>query len=494
MQSTLTSQYFFLATLYSDYIKYNRLRYHKTKDSLGLGVLLACFTVGVERFELSTSRTRTVRSTGLSHTPKVPFGESVRIIPLQFDLASNRCAKNPKSVQWYNSAPMLQEPSSQQKSKVCPTCGTRLSENATRCLVCGTELTAKAATKSKKADTTVQASRMPEITLSLPAALGALVLLLLIGAAVVYFSLQAGVGGKLEEPTAVVTPTNTATITPTTTETAIPTERPTETPLPPIEYKVRSGDTCGGIAVAFQVSVQSIIIQNNLPTTCIISPDQILKIPYPTATPAPPPTDIPNEATQTANACQKDFYIVRENDTLSSISFNYNVPQDAIKFYNGLPSDNVLIGTTLVIPLCERFATPGPTPTATLPPPYPAPNLLLPANAASFTLANDVVTLQWASIGTLRDNEAYQVTVEDSTAINLGTSLRITEYVTDTKFIIPTSFRPNDNLPHVITWWVTTVRQNGVDEQGQPVYVSAGAISEKRVFSWVGVTVQTPAP
>ena len=28
--------------------------------------------VGVERFELSTSRTRTVRSTGLSHTPKYP--------------------------------------------------------------------------------------------------------------------------------------------------------------------------------------------------------------------------------------------------------------------------------------------------------------------------------------------------------------------------------------------------------------------------------------
>jgi hypothetical protein len=27
-------------------------------------------SVGVERFELSTSRTRTVRSTGLSHTPK----------------------------------------------------------------------------------------------------------------------------------------------------------------------------------------------------------------------------------------------------------------------------------------------------------------------------------------------------------------------------------------------------------------------------------------
>lgn len=38
------------------------------KDSLGLGVLRAFF-VGVRGFEPPTSRTRTVRSTGLSHTP-----------------------------------------------------------------------------------------------------------------------------------------------------------------------------------------------------------------------------------------------------------------------------------------------------------------------------------------------------------------------------------------------------------------------------------------
>ena len=391
---------------------------------------------------------------------------------------------------------MLQEPSSQQKSKVCTTCGTRLSENATRCLVCGTELTAKAAPKSKKVETGMQASRMPEITLSLPAAVGALVLILLIGAAVVYFGLSSGVTDvQLITPTAVGSPTATATITPTPTETPIPTLVPSETPLPPIDYTVRSGDTCGGIAVFFGVSVQSIVVQNNLPSSCIIAEGQQLKIPYPTSTPAPPPTDIPNEATQTANACEKIPYTVQANDTLSSISANYNVPQDAIKFYNGLASDNVLLGTTILIPLCERFATPGPTPTATLPPPYSAPSLLLPASGASFTLANDVVTLQWASIGTLRENEAYQVTVEDQTAANLGQSVRITTYVTDTKYIVPSSFRPNDNLAHVLVWWVTTVRQNGVDEQGQPVYVSAGAISEKRSFAWTGVAVQnTPAP
>ena len=338
----------------------------------------------------------------------------------------------------------------------------------------------------------MQPSRMPELTLSLPMAIGALALILLIGASTVYFSLRAGIGGSISEPTQEGTATQTVTITPTATETLPPTDIPTETPIPPFDYTVRAGDTCLGIAVSFSVSVQSITILNNLPASCIISEGQTLKIPYPTPTPAPPPTDVPNEATQTAQACEKVPYTVQENDSLSSISLNYNVPQDAIKFYNGLSSDNVFIGTTLLIPLCERFATPGPTPTPTLPPPYPAPNLLLPADGAAFTLANDVVTLQWASIGTLRDNEVYQVTIEDVTS---GQGRRQTEYVTDTKYIVPTAFRPNDNLAHVIRWWVTTARQNGVDEQGQPIYDSAGAVSEKRVFTWVGVTVEgTPNP
>ncbi len=391
---------------------------------------------------------------------------------------------------------MLQEPTSQ-KSQICPTCGTRLSENATRCLVCGTELTAKAATKSKKAESGMGASRMPEITLSLPMALGALVAILLIGALVVYLILSSGVSGTtLTPPTEAGTPTETATITPTPTATLAPTDIPSETPLPPLDYTVKGGDTCGGLAVFFQVSVQSIVLANNLPASCIISVGQPLKIPYPTSTPKPPPTDIPNQATQTAQACEKVTYTVQANDTLGSISASYNVPQDAIKFYNGLSSDNVFLGITIIIPLCERFATPGPTPTATLPPPYAAPNLLLPASGASFTLANDVVTLQWASIGTLREGEAYQVTVEDKTASNtLGQTKRIVEYVTDTKFIVPTSMRPNDNQAHVFVWWLTTVRQNGVDEQGQPAYESAGANSDQWIFGWTGVAVQsTPKP
>ena len=116
--------------------------------------------------------------------------------------------------------------------------------------------------------------------------------------------------------------------------------------------------------------------------------------------------------------------------------------------------------------------------------------MLLPADGAAFTLADDVVTLQWASIGTLRPSEEYQVTIEDVTT---DQGRRIVDYVTDTKYIVPTTFRPNDNIAHVMRWWVVPVREVGTDTQGQPIWNSAGAQSDKRVFTWVGAAVQGTA-
>lgn len=371
------------------------------------------------------------------------------------------------------------------KTKICPTCGTRLSESATRCMVCGAELTARVAAPAKKTEkTSLQAGRMPEITLSLPAALGALVVVLLIGAAVVFGALRAT--NRVVDPTAVPTATNTATVTPTATEVFTFTPSPTLTPLPPIEYTVRAGDTCGGIAFTFGVSTQSIIILNNLDANCtLLRIGQVIKVPYPTPTPPPPPTNTlePDAATQAA--CDKAIYTVQANDTLSSIALNYNVSMADIRAFNNLPTDNVLLGQTLLIPLCKRAPDPNkPTPTPTPPPPYPAPNLLLPIDGAAFTLAHDVVTLQWASLGVLREGEAYQVIIEDVTA---DQGRRIVEYVTDTSFVIPTDFRPDDIVAHIMRWWVVPVRQTGTDDQGNPIWTPAGAPSEKRVFTWIGV-------
>lgn len=380
------------------------------------------------------------------------------------------------------------------KTKICPTCGTRLSENAARCLVCGTEFTAKPEPKAaKKVEKSVQASRMPVVTLSLPIAVGILAVVIVIVAAVAFISLRAAAPEGTFDAAETGTPTETATVTTTVTSTLPPTEAPTATTIPPFDYTVAQGDgTCGFIAAQFKVSVQSIIIANNLPASCPISVGQVLKIPYPTPTVPPPATSTPLPVDATIQACETVPITVQDGDTLSTIAANYAVPPEAIKEFNGKTTDNVFTGESLLIPLCKRAATPGPTPTATIPPPYPAPNLLLPADGAAFTLANDVVTLQWASVGTLRDAEAYQVTVEDVTS---DQTRRLTDYVTDTKYIVPTSFRPKDNVAHVLRWWITPVRQTGTDDQGQPIWVNAGSVSDKHVFTWVGVAVEgTPNP
>jgi LysM repeat protein len=343
-----------------------------------------------------------------------------------------------------------------------------------------------------KKSSEAQAARMPEITLSLPMALGLLTIFLLAGAILVFVAMRlTGAAGPAAAGGATGTITPTFTPSPTATEVFTSTPVPTSTSLPPREYTVGTGDTCLGLAGTFDVSYQSIILTNNLSANCILSIGQKILIPYPTPTPPPAATSTLEAGQATLQACEKVIYTVQANDTLSSIAINYAVPQEAIKAYNGMPTDNVLLGMSLIIPLCERAATPGPSPTPTIPPPYPAANLLLPPDGASFTLANDSITLQWASIGTLRENESYQVTVEDVT----DGSQRIVEYVSDTKFIVPSSFRPRDNAPHVFRWWITTMRQNGSDEQGQIIWASAGAQSAQRVFSWQGVAPEgTPQP
>lgn len=377
-------------------------------------------------------------------------------------------------------------------TRLCPTCGTRLSEEASRCLVCGANL--GTAEKPGQPDRVVQGSRMPVVTLSLPLAIGLMALFLSIGATLVFFALRS-------QPEVIVPPTETSTTAPTLTPSLTPTlppPTPTDTPVPsptPLTYYVQENDTCIGIAALFNVSVQSIVTLNNLPAACnTLYPNQPLLIPHPTPTITPLPSATLSAAEQTEAACEKVPYIVKENDTLSGISANYGVPMEAIRQENGLSGNAIYVGTTIIIPLCKRYATPGPTPTPTPPPPYPAPNLLLPADGAGFTLAQDTVTLQWASVGVLRENETYAVYVVDLTA---GGGVTLIDYVTDTKYLVPVTLRPTDGRVHIYRWWITVVRQVGSNEIGDPIWENAGAPSPARVFSWIGasaIATSTPRP
>lgn len=380
-------------------------------------------------------------------------------------------------------------PQSTPTSRICPTCGSKIGENATRCQVCGRNLTVS---ETKSSNRPIQGSRLPEIHLSLPLAIGIIVLLLALGAGVIYTVLSGT--GRVTQPTVspTVTQTPTQTITPLPSET--PTPLPSFTPLPPVEYSVKSGDTCLSIAFAFGLSnSMEIVTLNNLAADCSnLSIGQRLSIPQPTPTASPLPTSTLSEADVTEQACDKVNYTVGENDTLSGIAGAYRVDMNAIKVFNGLTNDTVYQGQSLVIPLCERLPTAGPTPTATAAPPYPAPNLLLPADGTSFTIQNETVTLQWASIGEIRQNETYMISVVDVTE---GSTRKLVDYVTDTKYIVPVTFRPAGNTPHVIRWFVTVARQTGNTKDGNPIWESAGTQSYERVFTWWGGTPEsTPVP
>lgn len=373
----------------------------------------------------------------------------------------------------------------QNTNLVCPTCGARVSEGAARCVVCGRVLTFKTTEKAA-----VKAPHLPEVRLNLPIALGLLVIILVVGAGLTYLLLQKT--GQVVQPTPVATATLTPTITLTPTEMPTETPQPTATPLPPLEYKIQSGDSCGLIAAIYNVSIQSIANLNKLPPDCgVLSIGQIILVPQPTPTASPMPTSTLSSVQATDQACQKDFYTVTANDTLGGIAAAYNMSTDSIKSWNGLSSDNVWPGQVLVIPICERYPTPGPTPTPTTPPPYPAANLLLPVDGAAFNASNDSVTLQWASVGTLRSNEAYAVTVEDITE---GRGRILVAYVTDTSYVVTSAFRPTTTTPHIIRWFIQPVRQTGTNTQGKPVWSPNGPVSTPRDFIWSGVSGVTPTP
>jgi len=375
---------------------------------------------------------------------------------------------------------------SQTQRRVCPTCGSRVSLEATRCVVCGAELRS-----ASGADRTGAGRRGRQLTLPLPLALGILAALTVLAAGITLAAerlIGAGDGGP-PTPTVTQTPTQTITAQPTATETPAP----TWTALPPLQITLAPNFYCVDLAAYFNVSLQSILDLNPGMRCEVLSVGQSILIPQPTRTVTPEPTGTLSPEEATTAACQTVAYTVEDFDVLSAIAENYNVSMQAIMDYNTLASTNVFVGQVLIIPLCQRNPTPGPSPTPTPPPPYPAPNLLLPQDGVAFTLADDTVSLQWASVAQLRENEFYMVTVEDITE-GSGTQ-RLVAYVTDTKYIIPASFRPTEALPHVMRWWVTTVRQTGTNAAGNPVYVSAGATSARRDFTWSGAAVgATPAP
>jgi LysM repeat protein len=250
---------------------------------------------------------------------------------------------------------------------VCPLCGARVSETATRCLVCGTHL-ARPPGRALRA-------RSPYPS---PIFLALLAVLIAAGGSLVLMATgKLPVPAFLQFPTPTITPTFTPRPTGTATATPTATRVPTPTPLPPVEHLVVDGDSCLLLALIYDVTVESIIFQNNLDPNCTIAVGHTVLIPQPTATLPPPPTvavrTSPGAPTRAPTVSPAATYVVAYGDTCLAIALRYGLTTDELMQMNGLHDCNVLQeGQVLAVP-GPRTPTPPATGTPTGTPTAPSP-------------------------------------------------------------------------------------------------------------------------
>jgi len=108
------------------------------------------------------------------------------------------------------------------------------------------------------------------------------------------------------------------------------------------KYKVKSGDTLGGIAAKHRVSITTIKRTNGIKGSSIRA-GQILSIPYLA-------NGTSTSSTQTASTKSSSKYKVRSGDTLGNIAQKHGVALASIKSANNIQGSTIRVGQTLTIP------------------------------------------------------------------------------------------------------------------------------------------------
>lgn len=310
-------------------------------------------------------------------------------------------------------------------------------------------------------------------------------------------------GGPSLTPSSTFRPTVTP-VPPSATLPPNPTAIPSETPLP-YEYVVKEGDTCGEIAIFYDVNTQSIEQANGLTSCRILSPGQRLVIPRPTLTPTPFGLD----ATQTAiyealPPLLKDVtpfaiyeYCAVEGDTLTSIAIQNGTTNRRVCELNGGPGGldcrgcdfsqssvgscpnppQIGIGQCLRVPGPTYTPPPSPTPqgspTITPTPTHVAPQPFYPSQGT--VVSSAAVRLMWVqSSGVLQPQEYYLLTVidEGTNTVLVSVETRSTDYT------LPEGFRPASGEQRSLLWSVEIV----VVQNDVPVPVSGRSYTQQ--FVW----------
>lgn len=416
--------------------------------------------------------------------------------------------------------------SSRRPYKRCPACGTRIALREVVCPICGHEFhtgveadpNAPPATEKRPAiaDTTRQRAYKPTTQVQEPeksaaarvpwGIVGVVVVALAIVFGAAYLlrdtlfasrtpSLQPTIAVELNNneaanlPTLPPPPEASPTTGSSPTPAGTPTPVPTDTPTPPKEYVVQPGDVCGTIADSNGIGLSVLAEANNLDATnCLIRAGQKLIIPVPTSTPGPAPTQGPD-------LVASESYEVQSGDACSTIADKFNISVDELIRLNNLGSRCLIqvgqklairMGSATTLPTAQAQVATTPTPRTS----YNAPVLISPRESQAITETTEKLTLEWLSVGLLRDNEYYVVQIQPSGAITVpvfetkATSLKITRAIL------------GDQAERSFAWWVQ-VKQRLADDPttNQPIYNPISQPSQVRRFTWRRpVTTVTPTP
>ena len=282
----------------------------------------------------------------------------------------------------------------------------------------------------------------------------------------------------------------------------------TATPVPPQEYTIVAGDTCGTIAEKFGISLADFLAANSLSeANCTrIRIGDTLTIPAPPPTPGPSPTPQPlggqgdasaaSAAAPAATLPPELVYEVQSGDVCGKIVQKFpTVTIDQIIQQNNLDANcTIQVGQKLVLKFSSAAATAtSPAQVAATPTPrtgYSAPQLVSPAEGAVLTDTQATVKLQWLSAGLLKENEYYVVQVQATGAITApvwetkATSLDIAQDLVGSA------------TEQTFTWFVSVKQKLATDPKtNAPIYNDLSPISQQRQFTWYrSQGTATPAP
>lgn len=296
-------------------------------------------------------------------------------------------------------------------------------------------------------------------------------------------------------PTSSPTPTATATPRP---PTATPTPAPTLTPLPPVRHKVHPGQTWIGLAIWYDVSLDSILTLNGRTEADLLKADEEVLIPLPTYTPTPEVTLVPTlELMEEYGPDQCREHIIVAGETLIAVALEYEMTVQLIQSVNNITNpDLVKEGQRLCIPLVTPGPPPsptfGPTPTPEERAPHSAPHLLYPPAGVEVPPGSAQVTLQWTVVGFLDPDEYYMVEVR---SVSRPDARAVRGLVKTTTWRLPESMQPAVGSIETYAWRVSVVRGKGDPASDGFVWERSGFPASWQRFLWLGVAPEsTPTP